>query len=318
LHEEFEADPVGCLKACTQGDQVRKQLVRKHIKEEAIGKGECPERNHEDRAKLIDCEGTSRMCVGNEICADTMDLVIAYECSGSVTQLGCWMMSSFVVTLLEKMPGGVFGFPALKIGMVKFGNGMSLPLSDGSGFYVKDAEVLSPLSDQHDAQAAQLFQDSLKLMSVGQNFDSIGQENRGSDYWHLGYNNLAQALQKAAEVLDATDRSEGQETVAIQKVLVLTKGKRAGCTSAKEVSKTMKEKGIFIDILLFASDYDTNPKAYEILQEVASFPWEEHVHVIPGLHTLSNQASRQDAAAKLIPSICPGAISPSEAMQSMC
>merc|ERR1740117_734188 len=120
-----------------------------------------------------------------------MDLVIAYECSNSVTQLGCWFMASFVVELMKKMPASAYGFPTLSIGLVKFGNGMSLPDPNTPGnFYVQDAWTLSPLSTDHTAISANLWNDVAKLWTVGQSAASIGQESRGEDYWQLGYNNM--------------------------------------------------------------------------------------------------------------------------------
>merc|ERR1719335_1740150 len=101
LHQVWMAQKEGCLKACTSGPNERRvELLRKKVVVPEVGKGECAGYNHEDRVKEQKCE--SRQCNGDEVCADTMDLVIAYECSNSVTQLGCWFMASFVVSLMEK------------------------------------------------------------------------------------------------------------------------------------------------------------------------------------------------------------------------
>merc|ERR1719330_122179 len=62
----------------------------------------------------------------------------------------------------------------------------------------------------------------------------------------MGFNNIGQAFATAAKVLDMSDRTEG-DVIADKKLLVLTKGKRAGCTVVKTVAEGLKEKDVAID-----------------------------------------------------------------------
>lgn len=307
LHEDWVPD-TGCLQACGPPG-TRFELLKKHIKEEAIGNGECPAKHAMDeRVMFNDCE--ERVCTGDEMCNDVMDLVIAYECSATVTRLGCWFMASFVVALLERMPTSVWGLPTMEIALVKFGNGMSRPEKDETGavvpdrYFVNPAHMLSDLTQDVMSLTPKLYADVIGLWT-------------GTSKYHLGFNNIGSAMKISAEILDKADRVEGEIT-ASKKVLVLTKGKRAGCTIVKSVAESMKEKGVMIDMILFSSTYDSNPSEYEVLQETVSFPFKAHLHSVAGLAKLNDYAFRQTTAQTLIPSICPDSFSPSIAYKNMC
>jgi len=300
LHEDWVPD-TGCLQACGPPGS-RFELLKKHIKEEAIGQGECPAKHSLDERVLYnDCE--DRGCSGDEKCNDVMDLVIAYECSATVTRLGCWFMASFVVALLERMPTTVWGLPTMEIALVKFGNGMSKPEKDETGavipdrYYVNPAHMLSDLTQDVMSLTPKLYADVIGLWT-------------GSSQYHLGFNNIGSAMKVSGEILDRADRVEGEIT-ATKKILVLTKGKRAGCTIVKSIAEPLKEKGVMVDMILFSSTYESNPSEYEVLQETVSFPYKAHLHVVAGLAKLNDYGFRQSTAQSIIPSICPDAFSPS-------
>lgn len=71
-------------------------------------------------------------------------------------------------------------------------------------------------------------------------------------------------------------------------------------------------------MILFAADYETSPDPYEVLHEVVSFPYHQHIHSVPGLHTLASWSSRHDTVSRMIPSICPDAVSPGVAISKQC
>lgn len=56
-----------------------------------------------------------------------MDLVILMECSTGTTRLGCWLMSSFVLSFAKKIATYKHKAPKVRIGIVRFGNGESTP-----------------------------------------------------------------------------------------------------------------------------------------------------------------------------------------------
>jgi len=261
-----------------------------------------------ERVMYNDCE--DRPCQGDEMCNDVMDLVIAYECSATVTRLGCWFMASFVVALLERMPTTVWGLPTMEIALVKFGNGMSKPEKDDAGnvipdrYYVNPAHMLSDLTQDVMSLTPKLYADVIGLWT-------------GSSTYHLGFNNIGSAMKVSGEILDRADRVEGEIT-ASKKIMVLSKGKRAGCTIVKSVAESLKEKGVMIDLVLFSSTYESNPSEYEILQETVSFPYHAHLNVVAGLAKLNDYGFRQSTAQELIPKICPDAFSPGKIKDIMC
>jgi hypothetical protein len=104
----------------------------------------------------------------------------------------------------------------------------------------------------------------------------------------------------------------------MQKVLVLTKGKRTQCTIAKETAEKMKMKGIIIDMVLMSADYESSPQPYDILKEIVSYPSHIHFHVVNGLHTLVSWQSTSEAVSRVLPTVCPDAVSPDHAIKKMC
>lgn len=302
LHEDWSADK-GCLQACTYFGENRFELLHKHIKEEAQGKGECPEKHHESRVMESPC--APRSCNHDEVCNDVMDLVIAYECSATVSRLGCWFMASFVVQLLQKMPSVSWGLPTLKIALVKFGNGMSKKVpGTKDSYYVQEAVQLSPLTTETGSLPGRMYGDIIGLWT-------------GKSKYHLGFNNIGQAFKLAQSILDDSDRTEGS-VIADKKLLVLTKGKRAGCTVVKGVAEGMKEKDIAIDLILFSQTYHINPAEYEVLEEAVSFPHKAHMHVFGAMSKLNDWGYRYQMAQRIIPKVCPDAISPWKSLQTLC
>lgn len=316
LHQKFE-DVGVCLHACNHPGQKRWQLQRKKIAVPAEGKGDCPDIWHEDRVDKKECP--SKPCVGDEYCADTMDLVIVYECSNSVTSLGCWFMAQFVVALLDRSSAMTFMFPSMAIGLVRFGNGVSVPVVGDDGqttgeYYVQDAHTISTLRNDVTAVTGDIYNDFFEFVWSSTHRGADGKITRS-----LGYNNMGQALQKAADILDASTRATDGDVKAVQKILVLTKGKNTQCTIAKEVASKLRMKGIVIDIVLFSADYAENEGPYKILRDdIANYPPEAHFHVVPGLHTLVSWQSTTEAVSRILPAVCPDAVSPVQAIKKQC
>lgn len=310
LHEDWVAEE-GCLSACNDPGEPRYEMVKKKIKEEAKGKGECPDKHNEARIKESPCK--DQLCEGDEQCNDVMDMVIAFECSNSVTRLGCWFMASFIVTLLQKMPTVTWGFPTMKIAIVKFGNGEAMSKGDGT-YYVAPAHKLSDLTLNNQGLVGDLYMDVMGLWSA-----SSGRQQEGAlgYFWKLGFNNIGQGLKLAGEIIDDSDRTEG-DVYANKKILVLTKGLRSGCTVVKSVAETYKNKGVTIDLVLFSGTYASNPAQFEVLEESVSFPSKAHFHPVGPLSKLNDWSFRTQSAQALIPHICPEAVSVDHSLKKMC
>lgn len=314
LHEAFldEADVFNdkhhtCLSACSGTDEEgqpeqRYKIMQRPMFKAAVGNGGCPKMEDEGiRTRAEPCTsyyGEDRRCSGDEICGDTMDLVIAYECSASVTRLGCWFMATFVVSLLERMPTIGFLMPKLKIGLVKFGNGISKTNDGGATYYVNQAKRMSWLTTENRRMRPRILNDIISVF-------------HGKSNYRLGFTNIGSAVKQAGTILDRSWRTEGNsDQVAKQKILILTKGKRAECTPLKTVADGLKKKGITLDIVLFSSTYKNSPDAAaKTLQDSVTYPYRFHLHNPGALSKLNDFTWRSNAAGKLIPKICPGAFS---------
>jgi len=303
LHEDW-AEEAGCLQACTYYGEERYEVVRKHVAEEAKGRGECPEKNHESRVMEVPCD--SRQCRFDEVCSDVTDMVVAYECSAAVNKLGCWLMSIFIVELMKKIPTVSFGFPTMAISLVKFGNGMSKKVAGTKdSYYVQEAEILTPLNHNVKTVRDVVYKDTWQSWT-------------GKNGWTYGFNNIGQALKQADMILDDSQRSSDSGVIADKKVLVLTKGKRAGCTVVKQVAEGMRKKGITIDVILFSPSYDSNPDEYSALQESVTFPYKAHLHNMGPFHQLVDWGFRMMQSQFLVAKMCPNAISKSHTLQKHC
>jgi hypothetical protein len=187
---------------------------------------------------------------------------------------------------------------------VKFGNGISKSEDGGKKYYVNPAVETSPLTADVKSLWPKLFGDVIKLW-------------QGKADYHLGFNNIGSAMKLAGEILDKSPRTGG-DIEASKKVLLITKGKRAGCTVVKSVAEELKESGVLVDLILFSGSYDSNPSEYEALQETVSFPFHAHVHTVGGLHKIVDYSFRQSAAQSFVPHVCPDAFSPKQVYRSMC
>lgn len=303
LHEDW-SEEAGCLQACTYYGEERYEIVRKHVAEEAKGKGECPEKNHESRVMEVPCP--PRQCKFDEVCADTMDMVVAYECSAAVNRLGCWLMAIFIVELMKKIPSVSFGFPTVAISLVKFGNGMSKKVvGTKDSYYVQEAHQLTPLNHNVQAIRSIVYKDTWQSWT-------------GKNGWVYGFNNIGQALKQADLILDDSARAGDAAVIADKKVLVLTKGKRAGCTVVKQVADGMHKKGITIDVILFSPTYESNPDEYSALQDSVTFPYRAHLHNMGAFVQLVDWSFRMMQSQFLVAKICPNAISKSHTLQKHC
>jgi len=103
---------------------------------------------------------------------------------------------------------------------------------------------------------------------------------------------------------------------AAKKVVVVTRGRRIECGSAKQRAKMLKQAGITVDVVLFAPSYIASN--YEYLNAVATFPPEGHLFYKGGLELLSVVDGMRKIASSLIPKVCPDAVSPAAFLNTMC
>jgi len=171
-----------CTKACNAGYEER----RKRMISEAKGDGSCLAWNDKERLERKPCNTHS--CTGDETCNSTIDLVIAIDSSGSVTEAGFDILKEFAMKLVKRM------MKPVQVGVVLFGNG-KLDL---------DTNIVSN---------AKVMTDNLEsdMESVGNKIDGM--------IIHKGFTNMAQAFIKSKDVLTYARKT------ATAVVMVITDGR---------------------------------------------------------------------------------------------
>jgi len=127
------------------------------------------------------------------------------------------------------------------------------------------------------------------------------------------------ALSQAQSILQASTRAGDGRTV--QKIVILTRGKKIECTTAQETAKGLKETmDVLIEVVLFAPDATAENvmNTYEQAAKLSSYPHDLHTHIVGSLHLFIEEAHRQKVVNQIIPSVCQRAISKSETLQTMC
>jgi len=255
--------------ACGGGIQERIKKVDIPIR----ANGKCPGEKHADRLQMRQCN--TQDCVGDEICIAKMDLVIAFDSSGSMREKGFKIVQEFVGNLTGRYNSMYYGAEAMKVGILMFGNGQVAP--DGT---ISDAEIVSPLT----ADIA-----SLKPLVE-------------ATAHAKGITNMAQAFADAGKMLRQGGRKDAQSAV-----LVITDGKPSmKFVTGQQVDK-LKEGNTHI---YFAPIAEFPSKDFDILKEWASQPWETNYERIPGLDALANNFDM--FGQRMIAKFCPNAFSPSQ------
>jgi len=84
-----------CTKVCNKGLHEKFRNVVK----EKIGNGACAAKKDDTRYKREECNPQN--CTGDERCTAKMDLVIAIDGSGSLSQKGFGILQNFTVELIK-------------------------------------------------------------------------------------------------------------------------------------------------------------------------------------------------------------------------
>jgi Mg-chelatase subunit ChlD len=171
----------GCTKACNSGYEER----RKKVLSAAEGQGTCVQADDPLMLERKPCN--EHVCVGDEMCNSTTDLVIALDGSGSITKEGFDVLKTFAEKLVNRMKSSV------RVGVVQFGNGKL-----DKDRVVSDAIV-----------ATDALESDMK---------SVGGKIQGL-VWQKGFTNMAQALLNSKDVL--TNGRKGAQSV----VLMITDGR---------------------------------------------------------------------------------------------
>jgi len=153
-----------CNQVCDNGlaTRTKKMLVP------TLRKGYCPKEESAERTNRKPCKPEA--CTGDEICYGKIDLVLALDASGSITEKGFDILKNFAARLVKRMVPTAYGRDAVRVGVVMFGNGKL-----DKNRVVSDAVAVTQPTD--DMEAAEKSILGLK--------------------WQKGFTNMAQAFTKA-------------------------------------------------------------------------------------------------------------------------
>lgn len=356
LEDEMKEDALGCLGSCKAMALNERQhhsyykALKRDVMIEAKGTGECADELDESRLSWEPCDDDRMMlttgssaggaeggldCQGDEECVDKIDLVIAYECSVSVTILGCWFMASFVENLLQKLPSVVAYDFAVKVALVKYGNGVMVKDAEGQLARAPALDLVGAYAALDDFNGAQFgglvsnigksgedSENSLRAVVLRDAKNTWNEEPAPTNKWQLGYNNIAMAATLATQILgsDAT----GARSLAQKRMLILTKGKRSSCSPFWHRTAAAKKNGIVVDVILFAKDAFTEKDGalfadqYSGLAKGVTIPAELHLNVVYGLAKMNDAAVRGDVVSRVVPRICQETESPVLAYEVEC
>jgi len=230
-----------CNKACSAGYEER----RKRMISETQGDGFCLPWNDKQRLERKPCN--THACTGDETCNSTIDLVIAIDSSGSITEAGFDILKEFALRLVARMMAPV------QVGVVLFGNG-KLDLETN---IISDAKVMT---------------DNLEgdMESVSGKIEEM--------IIHKGFTNMAQAFTKSKDVLTYA-RKTAQSTV-----LLITDGRPSFKFQTGFAVKSLRKSARLMIVQVQAN---RKQDIAELLKGYASEPWSLNYRHISGKKQLA-------------------------------
>jgi len=257
-----------CSKACDVGFQEK----FRHINRPVRANGFCYSKESRERYHKQECN--AHMCVGDEVCIATLDMIVAIDASGSISEKGFDILKTFAKSLLSRFKTSAYGNEAVKVSVIQFGNGKL----DDVTKVVSDAAVISPLS--------------FDLEKVKEAIDGMA--------WSKGFTNMAQAFMKASAIIQRSPRK-----IAAGTLLLITDGKPSFTFQTNKAVHTFKGRGraVIVQVKNYAS-----ADSQKLMKEYASKPWQTNYLLVPGKAAL--KANYGKYADKVLVSGCPRAESP--------
>jgi hypothetical protein len=231
-----------CNKACNLGYAER----RKRMISDAKGDGFCLEWNDKERLERKPCNAHS--CTGDETCNSTIDLVIAIDSSGSITEAGFDILKEFAAKLVRRMMAPV------QVGVVLFGNGKL----DFKTRVISNAKVIT---------------DNLEG-----DMEGVASKIEGMVV-HKGFTNMAQAFTKSKDVLTYA-RKGAQATV-----MVITDGRPSFKFQTGFAVQSLRKSA---RVMIVHVQANRKEDIAEMLKGYASEPWSINYRHIPGKKKLAS------------------------------
>jgi uncharacterized protein YegL len=260
-----------CSKACNSGFITR----NKEVLVEARGNGVCPQQLNPVRFQSQSCN--TQPCVGDEECLALIDIVIAIDGSGSLTERGFDVLKTFAQKLVLRMKPSAFEREAVRVGVVQFGNGKL-----NGDWVVSDANVVIPPTDNMEEVVAAI----------------------GGLTWQRGFTNMAQAVVKAKSMLDMHGRGHAADVV-----MLLTDGRPTFVSQTSNAVEQLREEARLVIVQVQAYRQENN---VALLKDWVSTPWQTNYIHIPGKKAL--KGAYESFATTVIAGLCPFAESPSTRM----
>jgi len=193
--------PWSVFSACSQACDGGKMTKTKSVVIKTRASGTCPA--VKSPLRFIRSVCNDHPCMGDEVCTSTSDIVLAIDSSGSLTQKGFDILTTFASKLVGKFHSNA------QIAIVQFGNG-----------HLNDQKVVS------DAILALPLTASMKKVS----------ETITSLKYQKGFTNMAQAFKKANEVLKRSSRSSAET-----ELIMITDGKPSFKLQTSQALKELKK-----------------------------------------------------------------------------
>lgn len=217
-------------------------------------------------------------CTGDETCVAFQDLLIAIDGSGSLTEPGFGHLRNYAQNLVAKYHTEYFGSPAMKVGVILFGNGVIM--EDGA---VSPAINVQPLTEHMD-----LVKDAIEFLP-----------------YKKGFTNMAQAFALAETMYTQAGRKGAQSAI-----LVITDGKPSFQFQTHELVEQLDDKNVQ---RFFIVVHENGGEELDQMKKWASVPWETNLIHIPGLEVLA--ADLGVWVQKAVVMFCPMSFSPSAMAQ---
>lgn len=201
----------------------------------AKGQGYCPDPLSAERTKYRAC--IDQDCSLDEVCMDRIDLLIALDASGSITEEGFDVIKEFAVRLVKRIHAEAYDQDKVRLGAIMFGKGK---LDEDR--VVSDAVVADGMGSE-DFEVVAKGINALK--------------------WQRGFTNMAQAFTKA-KTLFTTNARRTAESV----LMMITDGRpsfkfQTGHAARVMIVHVMQyRKQDNIDLLM---DYASQPAATNYL-----------------------------------------------------
>jgi hypothetical protein len=218
----------------------------------------------------------------DERCIDRMDLVFAVDSSGSLGEVGFATFKNFTQELTKRMLPSYFTWPAVRVGVVLFGNGrlMKQKVNGEEKTMVKPAMLLT------------------KTGPVA-NMKKVGELIKAAK-WQKGFSNMAQGIIAGCKMVQRRGR-----WWSTRKVVVISDGQPTFAFAASEAAQECKDRNVVIDFIVVNANFDKDNAAWDDFKKLPSFPWHAHTHVVEGLAQLQMKPIMM--ANRMLPRICPRA-----------